>query len=131
MTPDQPGYVGCTLSIAPHGAMSQNTAFFIVMAMTTQNPTWSLTLREEHRLRLFENMVLSGIFGLKRDEVTGTLRNLHNEDLHNLYCLASIIKRIKSRKMRGAGHVALMKAKKNAYRREPEERRPLEKHRCR
>jgi hypothetical protein len=47
--------------------------------------TWSLTLREEHRLRVFDNMVLKRIFGPKRDEVTGEWRKLHNEELHNLY----------------------------------------------
>jgi hypothetical protein len=47
--------------------------------------TWSLTLREKHRLRVFENRVLSSIFGQKRDEVTGDWRKLHNEELHNLY----------------------------------------------
>jgi hypothetical protein len=46
--------------------------------------TWSLTLREEHRLRVFENRVLRRIFGPKRDEVTGELRKLHNEELHDL-----------------------------------------------
>jgi hypothetical protein len=49
--------------------------------------TWSLTLREEHRLRVFENRVLRRIFGPKRDEVTGGCRKLHNEELHNLYLL--------------------------------------------
>jgi hypothetical protein len=48
--------------------------------------TWSLTLREEHRLRVFENRVLRRIFGLKRHEVIGGWRKLHNEELHNLYC---------------------------------------------
>jgi hypothetical protein len=47
--------------------------------------TWSLTLREEHRLRVFENRVLRRIFSLKRDEVTGERRTMHNEELHNLY----------------------------------------------
>jgi hypothetical protein len=47
---------------------------------------WSLALREEHRLRVFENRVLRRIFGLKRDEVIGGWRKLHNEELHNLYC---------------------------------------------
>jgi hypothetical protein len=65
--------------------------------------TWSLTLREEHRLRVCENRVLRGIFGLKRDE---GWRKLHNEELHNLYSSPSIIRIIKSRKMRWAGHVA-------------------------
>jgi hypothetical protein len=68
--------------------------------------TWSLTLREEHRLRVFENRVLRGIFGPKRDEVIGGWRKLHNEELHNLYCLPSIIRMVKSRRMRWAGHVA-------------------------
>jgi hypothetical protein len=67
--------------------------------------TWSLTLREEHRLRMFENRVLRIIFGPKRDEVTGGWRKLHNE-LHNLY--SSPIKMIKSRRMRWTGHVARM-----------------------
>jgi len=49
--------------------------------------TWSLTLREEHRMRLFEDRVLRGIFGAKRDEVTGEWRKLHNEELNDLYCL--------------------------------------------
>jgi hypothetical protein len=52
--------------------------------------TWSLTLREEHRLRVFENRALRRIFGLKRDEVKGGLRKLHNGELHNLYSLPSI-----------------------------------------
>jgi hypothetical protein len=68
--------------------------------------TWSLTLREEHRLRVCENRVLRGIFGPKRDEVIGGWRKLHNEELHNLYCSPSIIRIIKSRRMRWAGHVA-------------------------
>jgi hypothetical protein len=61
--------------------------------------TWSLTLREEHRLRVFENRVLSGIFGPKSDEVTGGWRKLHNEELHNLYSSPSIIRVIKSRRI--------------------------------
>jgi hypothetical protein len=54
--------------------------------------TWSLTVREEHRLRVFENRVLRRIFGKKRDEVTGGWRKLHNEELHNLYSFPSIIR---------------------------------------
>jgi hypothetical protein len=61
---------------------------------------WSLTLREEHRLRMFENRVLRRIFGLKRDDVTGGWRKLHDEELHNLYSSPSIIRMIKSRRMR-------------------------------
>jgi hypothetical protein len=60
---------------------------------------WSLTLREEHRLRVFENTVLRRIFGPKRDEVTGGWRKLHNEGLHNLYFSPCIIRIIKSRRM--------------------------------
>jgi hypothetical protein len=59
--------------------------------------TWSLTLREEPRLRVIENRVLRRIFGSKRDEVTGDLRKLHNEGLHYLYSSSSIIRMIKSR----------------------------------
>jgi hypothetical protein len=57
--------------------------------------TWSLTLREEHRLRVFENRVHRGIFGPKRDEVMGGWRKLLNEELHNLYCSPNIIREIK------------------------------------
>jgi hypothetical protein len=70
--------------------------------------TWSLTLREEHRLRVFDNRVLRGIFGPKRDEVTGEWRKLHSEELHNLYSSPDIVRQIKSRRMRWAGHVARM-----------------------
>jgi hypothetical protein len=77
--------------------------------------TWSLTLREELRLRAFENRVLRRIFGPKRDEVTGEWRKVHNEELRDLYPSPSIIKIIKSRWMRWAGHVARME-KRNAYR---------------
>jgi hypothetical protein len=77
---------------------------------------WSLTVREEHTSRVFENRVLRRIFEPKRDGVTGGWRNLHNEELHNLYSLPSIIRIIKSRRMRWAGHVARMGAKRNVYR---------------
>jgi hypothetical protein len=78
--------------------------------------TWSLTLREEHRLRVFENRVLRRIFGPKRDHVTGDWRKLHNEGLHNLYSSPNIIRMSKSRRMRWAGHVAQMGETRNAYR---------------
>jgi hypothetical protein len=66
----------------------------------------SLTLKEEHRLRVFDNRVLRRIFGPKRDEVMGEWRKLHNEELHDLYSSPSIITIIKSRRVRWAGHVA-------------------------
>jgi hypothetical protein len=70
--------------------------------------SWSLTLREECRLRVFENKVLRRIFGPKRDEVTGEWRRLHNEELYALYSSPNIIRVIKSRKLSWAGHVARM-----------------------
>jgi hypothetical protein len=66
--------------------------------------TWSLTLREEHRLRVFENRVLRRIFGSKRDAVTGGWRTLHNVEFHNLYSSPNIIRIMKSKRMRYAGH---------------------------
>jgi hypothetical protein len=90
--------------------------------------TWSLTLREEHRLRVFENTVLREIFGPKRDEVTGEWRRLHNEELNDLYSSSTIIRVIKSRRRRWAGHVARMEEGRGAYRilvGRPEGRRPL------
>jgi hypothetical protein len=69
---------------------------------------WSLILREEHRLRVFENRALRRIFGPKRNDVIGGWRKLHKEELHNLYSSPSIIRMIKSRRMRWAGNVARM-----------------------
>ena len=68
--------------------------------------TWSLTLREERKLRVLENLVLRRIFGPRRDEVLGEWRRLHNEELNDLYSSPSIVRVIKSRRMRWAGHVA-------------------------
>jgi hypothetical protein len=72
-------------------------------------------LREEHRLRVFENRVLRRIFGPKRDEVTGEWRKLHNEELHNLYSSPRIIRQVKSRRMRWEGHVARMGEERKVY----------------
>jgi len=75
-----------------------------------------LNLREEHTPRVVGNRVLRGVFGLVRDEVTGELRKLHNEELNNRYCSANIVREIKSRRMRWAGHGLMGKR---------EEKRPL------
>jgi len=90
--------------------------------------TWSLTLREERRLRIFENRVLRRIFGSKRDEVTGEWGKLHNEELNDLYCSPRIVRVIKSRRMRWAGHVAHMGKGRGVYRilvGKPEGKKPL------
>ena len=78
--------------------------------------TWSLTLREERRLRVFESRVLRKIFGSKRDEVTGEWRKLPNEELNDLYCSPIIVRVIKSRRMRWAGHVACVGERRGVYR---------------
>jgi hypothetical protein len=83
-------------------------------------------LREEHRLRVFENRVLRRIIGPKRDKVTAEWRKLHNEELHILYSSPNIIRQIKSRRIRWAGHVARMGEERNVYRvlmRKPEGKR--------
>ena len=78
--------------------------------------SWSLTLREERKLRVFENMVLRRIFGPRRDEVTGEWRRLHNEELNDLYSSPNIVRVIKSRRMRWAGHVVHMGEERVVYR---------------
>ena len=90
--------------------------------------TWSLTLREEHRLRVFENKVLRKIFGAKRDEITGEWRKIHNAELHALYSSPNIIRNLKSSRLRWTGHEAGMEHLRNAYRvlaGKPESKRPL------
>jgi hypothetical protein len=92
--------------------------------------TWSLTLREEHRLRVFENRVLRRIFGPKKDEVMGEWRKLHIGELRILYSSPDIIRQIKSRRMRWTGHVACMGEGRNVYRilmGKPEGKRLLER----
>src|SRR5215475_14609947 len=78
--------------------------------------TWSLTLREERRLRVFENRVLRRAFGPKRDELTGEWRKLHNEELNDLYSLPNIVRVVKSRLMRWVGHVARMGEDRGVHR---------------
>jgi hypothetical protein len=82
------------------------TVIFPVMLYGCE--TWSLTLTEEHRLRVFENRVLRRIFGPKRKE-DGSWRKLHNDELHSLYSSPNIVRVIKSRRMRWAGHVERMR----------------------
>jgi len=90
--------------------------------------TWSLILREERRLRVFENRVLRKVFGPERDEVTGEWRKLHNEELNDLYSLLNIVRVVKSRRMRWAGHVARMAEDRGVHRLlvgKPKGERPL------
>jgi hypothetical protein len=77
--------------------------------------TWSLTLGEEHRLRVFENRVLRKIFGPKRED-DGSWRKLHKDELHSLYSSPNIVRVIKSRRMRWAGHVARIREGRGVYR---------------
>jgi hypothetical protein len=70
--------------------------------------TWSLTLREERRLRVFENRALRRIFRPNNDEVIEEMRKIHIEELNDLYCSPNIVRVIKLRRMRWAGHVARM-----------------------
>ena len=67
--------------------------------------TWSFTLREERRLRVFENRLLRRILGPMRDEVPGDWRELHNEELNDLHCSSNMVRVIKLRRMTWAGHV--------------------------
>jgi hypothetical protein len=90
--------------------------------------SWSLTLREECRLRVFENRVLRRVFGPKRDEVTGEWRKLHSEELSDMYFLANIVRVVKSRRIRWEGHVARMGEGRDVHRvlvGKPEGKRPL------
>jgi hypothetical protein len=88
-----------------------------------------MTLREEHTLRVFDNRVLRRIFGPKRDEVTGEWRKLHNVEVHDMYCSPTVVRVIKSRRMRGAAHVERMGDRRGVYRilvGKSEGKRPLE-----
>jgi len=90
--------------------------------------TWSLTLREERRLRVFENRVLRRVFGPKGVEVTGEWRKLDIEEHRDLYSLPNIVRVVKSRRMRWAGHVSHMGEGRGVHRvlvGKPEGKRPL------
>jgi hypothetical protein len=105
-----------------------NITYVIVISVLYGCETWSLTLLEEHRLRVVDNRVLRRIFGLKRDEVMGEWGKLHNEELRDLCSSPSIITIIKLRRMRWVGHVARMVEKSNTYRslvEMPDGKRPL------
>jgi len=94
--------------------------------------TWSLTLREERKLRVFENMVLR-IFGTRRVEVRGEWRRLYNEELNDLYSSPNIVRVIKSRRMRWARHVARMGEERGVYRvlvGKPEGKKPMGRPKC-
>ena len=96
--------------------------------------TWSLTLREEHRLRVFENRVLRRLFGPKSGGVTGEWRKLHNEELNDLYSSPNTVPVIKPRRIRWAGHVARMEEGRGMHKvlvGKPEGKRPLGRPRCR
>jgi hypothetical protein len=96
--------------------------------------TGYLTVRVEHKMRVIESIILRRIFGPKGDKVTGGWTKLHNEDLHNLYSSPNIIRIIKTRRMKWAGHMVRIGTERNVYGlfvRKPEGKRPLEKPRCR
>jgi len=100
----------------------------IILSAVYGCETWSLTLREERRLRVFEKRVLRRIFGPKRDEVTGDWRKLHNDELNDLYSSPSIVRMIKWRIMIWAGHVARIGERRGVYRvlmGKAERKRPL------
>jgi hypothetical protein len=95
--------------------LNYSSSFFSLSECSIFISHWSLTLREENRLRVFENRVLRRIFGPQRDEVTGEWRKLHNEELHSLYSTPDIIRQVKSRRMRWAGHGACMGVERKVY----------------
>ena len=102
------------------------TIFHVLVGLCCE--TWSLTWREEHRLRVFENRVLRRIFGPRREGVTRDWRKLHNEELNDLYSSPNIVRVIKSRRMRWAGHVARLEEGRGVHKvlvRKPEGKRPL------
>ena len=107
--------------------ISRSTSIFLPVVLYGCE-SWSLTLREECRLRVFENKVLRRIFGPKGNEVTGEWRKLHNDEFYTLYFSPNIIPVIKSRRLKWEGHVACMGESRGAHRvlmGKPEGRRPF------
>jgi hypothetical protein len=129
----------CLLSISASCLLSKNEKIriykTIILPVTLYGyETLCLTLREDNRLRVFENGVLRRIFGLRRVEVTKGWRKLHNGELHILCSWPSIIRMIESREMRWSGHMAQMGEKRNGYRilvGKLEGKRPPGRQRCR
>ncbi|KAJ4443481.1 hypothetical protein ANN_05153 [Periplaneta americana] len=122
----RPGFEAGPSGFAASRANRYSTVILPVVLFGCE--TWTLTLREEQRLRVFENKVLRKICEAKRDEVTGEWRKLHNAELHALYSSPDIIRNVKSRRLRWAGRVARMGESKNEYRvlvGRPEGKRPL------
>ena len=101
-------------SSSAHRHWNRRTIILPVVLYGCEN--WSLTLREERRLRVFENTLLRRVYGPKRDEITKEWRKLHNEELSELYSLPNIVRVVKSRRMRWAGHVARMGEGRGVYR---------------
>jgi hypothetical protein len=104
-------FIATVLSSAQRSGHEDKNIKTVILPVLIGCKTWS----QEHTLRVFENRVLRGVFGPKREEVAGGWRRLHNEELHNLYVSQNIIKVIKSRRMRWAGHVACMGEMRNTY----------------
>ena len=116
-------------SVATYGFLHRVFGWLVVACCLLYGcETWSLTLWEERKLRVFENMVLRRIFGPRRDEETGKCRRLHNKELNDLYSSRNIVRVIKSRIMRWAGHVARIGEERwvnRVFLGKPEGRRPL------
>ena len=113
-------YYHSVQNLLSSGLLSKNLKIKInrptIMPVLYGCETSSLTLREERRLRVFDNRVLRRIFGPKRDEVTREWRTLHNEELNDMYSSPNIVRVIRSRRMRWAGHVARVGERRGVYR---------------